>query len=101
MKKTDMELQAIREKLLSLQSEQSEPKEGEVLSLPWASPRSEAIATTSERHQLALGKQLATKAEATPPAVAIAALKQRSVAQPYGPSLSILGTEAVENCSRN
>ncbi len=40
MKKTDMELQAIREKLLSLQAN---PKESEVLSSPWAAPRSKAV----------------------------------------------------------
>ncbi|MEL6158766.1 MAG: hypothetical protein AAGJ95_14495 [Cyanobacteria bacterium J06554_11] len=69
MKKTEMELQAIREKLLMLQAEQPAT---EVASMPWSSPQQ----TARPFSQPVSPSQAAT--EASPQAVAIATLKQRS-----------------------
>ncbi|MEL6469578.1 MAG: hypothetical protein AAFQ74_07605 [Cyanobacteria bacterium J06623_4] len=69
MKKTEMELQAIREKLAMLQAEQPV---ADVAAVPWSSPQQAARPFS----QPAQPSQPTT--EATPQALAIAALKQRS-----------------------
>ncbi len=83
-----MELQAIREKLRSLQTDH---RGGEVLSPPWAPPRPKGdFINSSKSPQPARDRQLAAKTEATPPAAAITALQKRAVSQPYGSSHHVL-----------
>lgn len=87
MKKTDMELQAIREKLLQLQAE---PAAGDVLSAPWSSSqhvsqasskaqsevRSDAQSEATYRQRLS--SQPSTTTLESPQAAAIQTLRERS-----------------------
>ncbi|MGB3790968.1 MAG: hypothetical protein WA949_23385 [Phormidesmis sp.] len=98
MKKTDMELQAIREKLLSLQADS---KGGEILSSPWAPPRSGGVSASNSSNALpAPGSRPAAKTEATPPA-AITALQRRADSQPYGSARPISGSSASDSTAVN
>lgn len=88
MKRTDMELQVIREKLLSLQTE---PAADDGLLSPWANPQAAVSPKHSAGLSLVNGEQSSDrrsggassysghsqKIGATPPAIAIEALKQR------------------------
>ncbi len=82
MKKTDMELQAIRDKLRLLESESPA---GDVLSAPWSSPKrspfsASPLGNASQPDQLRNVQQQATQqvGASSPQAVAIETLKQRS-----------------------
>ncbi|MGC1306824.1 MAG: hypothetical protein WA885_06315 [Phormidesmis sp.] len=72
MKKTDMELQAIREKLQMLQAE---PPAAEVIALPWAPAT--AKVTRADRPSTQLSTEVSEGAD-SPQALAIEALRQRS-----------------------
>ena len=79
MKKTDMELQAIRDKLKQLESE---PPAGDVLSMPWSAPQTPF---SSAVHTAQTSAKPATSSQASqvksPQAAAMATLRQRSISQ--------------------
>ncbi|MBE9063281.1 hypothetical protein [cf. Phormidesmis sp. LEGE 11477] len=81
MKKTDMELQVIREKLNSLQAE---PARSDVAMSPWADPQVGKVPAEKFRSQQAVRDRRPQKAKDTPPAIAIKTLKQRAGNSPYG-----------------
>ena len=58
MKETDMELQAIREKLLTLKAE---PTAGDPLTAPWAAPRKGSTAAQGAGPQPTHGRQQTEK----------------------------------------
>lgn len=88
MKKTDMELQAIRDKLRLLESE---PQASEVLSVPWSSPQQSSFGPSSlssaaakpirTPHQAGHHQNHQHASHTSPQAMAIEALKQRSGSQ--------------------
>ncbi len=92
MKKTDMELQAIREKLRLLESE---PVAGDVLSMPWSSPqahssqihssRTDSVlvnpAQKSDSHASKPSYQRAADVADSPQAAVMETLRKRSVTQ--------------------
>jgi len=79
MNKTDMELQAIKDKLLSLQAE---PAAAEGLSAPWPGPQQASypvyMGESTYRQQLTAQSKAAEEAEESRQAMAIKALRKRS-----------------------
>lgn len=90
MKKTDMELQAIREKLRRLETEPTHT--GDVLNMPWSSPQQAQISSAAQLTNPPVRRPSKQTVNHTPQAAAMATLRQRSTTQPNRSA-----EEAVDN----